>query len=66
MMPIIPTHYPVASARDELIGLIGEMINSAMASPEKISPWALAEKLVEAFEEDVERVGDDGAVIYRG
>jgi hypothetical protein len=64
-MPIVPTAYPVASPREEIVGRVGEMINHAVTSSDAVSPWALAEQLLEAIEEEVERVADDGTVIYR-
>ena len=63
-MAIVTDHDPVASARAFLVGDLGNMINEAIKSSDKITPWALADNLLEAVERSIRMVDDDGAVVY--
>jgi hypothetical protein len=64
-MTIIPENYPEIPVRYLVIHDLADMISRAITSPEPVAAYDLAAKILDTVENNIEKVDDDGAVLYR-
>lgn len=64
-MAIIPENYPEYPARFLIIHDLADMISCAITSPEAVTAYDLAAKILDSVEHNIKAVDHDGAVLYR-
>jgi hypothetical protein len=65
-MSIVPESYPDLPVRYLVIHDMSDMISRAITSPDAVAAYDLAAQILDMVEHNIDKVDDDGAVLYRG